>query len=118
MLLWLAGPVAADSTDKTDDSNRPAWTVNLYVENDLFSETDQDYTSGIRMSWVSPDLADYIESDELPSWVKSINKRLTFFHRSHEGLQRNVIVSVGQQIYTPQDLNRTDLIEDDRPYAG
>ena len=27
-------------------------------------------------------------------------------------------VSIGQDIYTPEDTDRKDLIEDDRPYAG
>ena len=96
---------------------REQWTLNLYVENDLFSETDQDYTSGLRMSFVSPDVTDYIEND-LPEWLKKVNHRLTFFHKNHEGLRRNVMVSLGQQIYTPEDLNETKLIEDDRPYAA
>ena len=106
------------SAASADRDQRERWTLNAYVENDLFSETDQYYTSGIRFSWVSPDVNDYIESEELPNWVRSLNRRLTFFHQNHEGLKRNVVVSFGQQIYTPQDEFRTDLIEDDRPYAG
>jgi lipid A 3-O-deacylase len=99
-----------------DQKNR--WTLNLYFENDLFSETDQDYTNGLRVSWVSPDLEDYINDPSLPSWVRQVNRKLTFFHKSHQGLQRNIIVSLGQTIYTPRDKDRTDLIVDDRPYAG
>jgi len=103
---------------RADRDQRQEWTLNLYVENDLFSETDQDYTSGIQLSWVSPDISDYVESEELPAWIRRLNRNLTFFHQSHEGLKRNVTVTFGQQIYTPQDLNETNLIEDDRPYAG
>ena len=32
-------------------------------------------------------------------------------------VSRDVSVSLGQNIVTPQDLTRFDLIEDDRPYA-
>ena len=103
---------------RADRDQREEWTLNLYVENDLFSETDQDYTSGIQLSWVSPDISDYVESEELPAWVRRLNQSLTFFHQSHEGLERNVTVTFGQQIYTPQDLNETGLIKDDRPYAA
>jgi lipid A 3-O-deacylase len=112
-VLILIAPAAFAARDQTEH-----WTLNFYVENDLFSETDQDYTSGIRASWVSPDLADYLEDPTLPRWVRSINKRLTFFHQKKEGLKRNAVASIGQTIYTPQDLTRTDVIEDDRPYAG
>ncbi len=94
------------------------WTLNLYFENDLFSQTDQDYTNGIRASWVSPDLEDYIDDPQIPQAIKQINRKLTFFHKSHRGLQRNIIVSLGQTMYTPRDRMATELIEDDRPYAG
>ena len=112
MLLVTASPASA-TPDQRDE-----WTLNLYVENDLFSETDQDYTSGVRLSWVSPDIESYFDEDTLPGWVNSINRRLTFFHDRHEGLERNVIISIAQQIYTPEDEFETALILDDRPYAA
>ena len=105
-------------TVRADRDQRDEWTLNLYVENDLFSETDQDYTGGIQLSWVSPNISDYVESEELPTWVRRLNQSLTFFHQSHEGLKRKVIMTFEQQIYTPEDLNETNLIEDDRPYAA
>ena len=94
------------------------WTFNLYFENDLFSESDQDYTNGIRLSWVTSDLSDYIDDPALPQWLRSINKRLTFFHPEPDGLQRNAVVSIGQTIYTPEDIEATEVVQDDRPYAG
>jgi len=97
---------------------KDSWTFNLYFENDLFAESDQDYTNGIKLSWVSPDLQSYIADPRLPDWVRRVNKRLTFFHKSAEGLQRNLVISIGQSMYTPEDLHRSDLIKDDRPYAG
>lgn len=80
---------------RADRDQREEWTLNLYVENDLFSKTDQDYTSGIQFSWVSPDISDYVDSEELPACVRRLNQSLTFFHKSHEGLKRNVIVTFG-----------------------
>jgi hypothetical protein len=47
-----------------------------------------------------------------------LNERLTFFHESHKGLQRNVVLSVGQTMYTPENIEQTELVVDDRPYAG
>jgi lipid A 3-O-deacylase len=43
-------------------------TFSLYFENDLFADTDQGYTNGIKLSWISPDLAGYAESGKLPDW--------------------------------------------------
>jgi lipid A 3-O-deacylase len=114
--LWAQPETGADTGVNTDSAQR--WALNLYFENDLFSATDQGYTNGLRVSWVSPDVSDYLEDETLPAWIRSINRQLTFFHKTREGLQRNVTFSIGQTIYTPQDLNRTDLIAEDRPYAG
>ncbi|MDG2072958.1 MAG: DUF2219 family protein [Pseudomonadales bacterium] len=96
-ILTFIPPAAFAARDQTEH-----WTINFYIGNDLFSEADQDYTSGIRTSWVSPDLADYLEGHTLPQWVRSINKRLTFFHQTKEGLKRNAVASIGQTIYTPR----------------
>jgi hypothetical protein len=43
-------------------------------------------------------------------------ERLPFVNEP--GFQRALSLSLGQNIYTPEDLKQRDLIEDDRPYAG
>jgi len=93
-----------------------SWTFSLYFENDLFADSDQHYTNGIKLSWISPDLTRYRDSGKLPAWSQPYIDLLPFIHEP--GLQRNITLSVGQNIYTPQDISRKDLIRDDRPYAG
>lgn len=120
MNLLLAGLFFSQLLQAQVDSKED-WTLNLYFENDLFAETDQNYTNGIRFSLVSPDLKDYVDDPNLYRWLRSINKRLTFFHGSPDKadqLQRNLVFSIGQTIYTPQNINHTDIDENDRPYAG
>lgn len=113
MVCLVTATSAFAARDRTEN-----WTLNLYFENDLFSNTDEGYTNGVRVSWVSPDLHDYLEDPALPRWIRSINERLTFFHETRTGLQRNLTFSLGQTLFTPKDLTRDDVIEDDRPYAG
>ncbi|GAB5413596.1 MAG: lipid A deacylase LpxR family protein [Congregibacter sp.] len=108
--LLIGGPLQAQ--EERD------WTLNLYLENDLFSQTDRDYTSGVRVSLVSPDLNSYVDDDTLPDWLQSVNKRLNFFHSRSEGLERNLVASLGQTIFTPQDREAVELVENDRPYAA
>jgi len=85
-------------------------TFSVKFENDLFSGADQNYTNGIRLSWLSPE-GDTIRPlqyvrDLLEALAQDNNKSTRF------GL------STGQELYTPKDRYRTDLITDDRPYAG
>lgn len=115
LALMLTGLCCATSeaADTSDD-----WTFNLYFENDLFAESDQNYTNGLRASWVSPDIADFVKDDKVPNWLRRINRRLTFFHAAARGIERRAVVSVGQTIYTPNDIDATGVIKDQRPYAG
>jgi len=90
---------------------------NVYYENDLFAGTDNNYTNGIKLSWVSANLADYINDPCLPKWVRQLNR---FSQTLQPGAfeTRNMVVSFGQSMYTPTDNARSDLIANDRPYAG
>ncbi len=93
-----------------------SWTFTFHFENDLFGGTDRNYTNGIKLSWISPDLSWFHNSDNLPEWGKAVVKRLLF--SDVEDLQRNIVFSVGQNMYTPDNTRTTDLVTDDRPYAG
>lgn len=90
---------------------------NFYYENDMFTGTDRNYTSGMKFSWVSANLEDYINDPCLPKWVRQLN-RISETVQPGAFDTRNMVVSAGQAMYTPTDKKRTDLIKDDRPYAG
>jgi hypothetical protein len=109
-LLSLPGPSAAQG----DYDN--SWTFSFHFENDLFADTDQNYTSGVKLSWVSPDLTRFRDNEKLPAWIYPYIEVLPFINEPDR--ERNVVISVGQSIFTPQDIERSDLITDDRPYAG
>lgn len=101
-------------------SDSDPWTLNVYFENDLFAESDQNYTNGIRFSWVSPDVSSYETDPRVPEWLRDINDKLHFFHqlKDSEQLTRNLVVSAGQLMYTPETIDATQLLVDERPYAG
>jgi hypothetical protein len=82
----------------------------LVVDNDTdrlvpgAATTDRDYTQGVRLNHFG-------DVDAPPAWAA----RLPGFAgaaRVRSGW------SVGQEIYTPDAISRTDAIRDDRPYAG
>ena len=92
-------------------SNSSTFTFSL--ENDLFGDTDQQYTSGIQIGWISADVDHYQQALDLPHWMF---KYLPFI--PVKGAQKNIGVNIGQKIFTPEDLESRVVIEDDRPYAG
>ncbi len=108
-LVTLATPVTASTKDES-------WTFSVQFENDLFGSTDQFYTNGVKLNWSSPDLTQYRDNKQLPKWTVPLINQLPLINQP--GLQRNIAFSLGQKIFTPIDISRTDLIKDDRPYAG
>ena len=106
--LLLPVPAAAES-EKTFD------TFTVYWENDFVARTDRDYTNGLKLTWSTPYKED-ATSSHLPRWSRAIINSLPFV--SDPDTQRALTLSLGQNIYTPDDTARSDLIADDRPYGG
>jgi lipid A 3-O-deacylase len=129
-LLAVCNAVFAQTTrpaicESHDDEplffHRYPGVVNVYLENDLFANRDQDYTSGFKVAWVSPNLSDFSSDRCLPPWLRAASRYLTRLHPGPKNDQydrRNVVFTLGQAMYTPGDRTRKDLIVNDRPYAG
>lgn len=92
------------------------WTFTFQMENDIFANTDSDYTNGIRMSWISPDLLSYDQAGTVPGFIYRLSEYLPFIHEP--AMQRNVAITIGQNMYTPEDISSHEPNLVDRPYAG
>ena len=90
-------------------------TLTVYWANDALASTDRDYTNGIKLTWSTPYRFDK-DKKRLPKWDYPIIGSLPFVNDTTR--QRSTSFSIGQDIYTPEDLLETELIKDDRPYAG
>lgn len=101
-----------------DQEARKSDTLTLYMENDAFGfdNNDRYYTHGTKISWISQDLSNYRDTALVPSWMHPLIERMPLVNDPED--QRSVSLSLGQNIYTPGDKERSDLIRDDRPYAG
>lgn len=99
-----------------DELEKPGpWSLNLYFENDLFADTDQQYTNGTKISWVSPDVTEYVQTN-FPVLTEFIDREVHFLSDEYD--VKNLAFSIGQNMYTPEDTAATELIETDRPYAA
>jgi lipid A 3-O-deacylase len=92
-------------------------TVTVNFENDLFTGTDREYTNGVKLSWGSANLDDYKSDPCLPAVLKAVNRMLGL-KDPNPYTERNMVVSLGQAMFTPRDRERTTLDPNDRPYAG
>jgi hypothetical protein len=94
------------------------------LENDLFAGTDQNYTNGVALMLVSHDIPGRLRPECLPAPIRLHAELIRLVNpgfwadADHSAETHNVVVKFGQSMYTPEDNTRTDLITDDRPYAG
>lgn len=78
------------------------------LENDLFYNTDKNYTNGISLIWVPP-------NERTPEWALSIAHWLPWFPDDSDIGHG---YAIGQNMFTPKDITVADPPLDDRPYAG
>jgi len=121
LALCLALSLAATTSSALAEERataRPstASTLILIEENDFFGGTDEHYTNGIKLSWVSGDLLKYAQDERLPDFVLPYLAVLPFVN--DVGQQYNVALSAGQNMYTPGNTSISEYQPNDRPYAG
>jgi lipid A 3-O-deacylase len=91
-------------------------TYIFYLENDTFAGTDRHYTNAIKFSWISRDLLKNGGDGSLPAWSRWLAEQSQTTDR--DDFLHNLALSLGQNMYTPQDTSIEALIVDDRPYGG
>lgn len=87
-------------------------------ENDAMSamkQSDDGYSNGIAFYWGRSDYNDF-SSIEMPNWLRRISD-WTFINQA-DNQQYSIAYGVSQSMYTPDKIEESALIEDDRPYAG
>lgn len=84
-------------------------TLNVVFENDRAANTDRHFTHGSYASYVT-------RRGGAPDWAVALGEAVPG-RLMDKGVDRIGFV-LGQDMFTPDDIGRFDLIEGDRPYAG
>lgn len=116
LLVFLLVPVLFFPGRAFSKNPSELQTFQLFFENDLFGDTDKYYTNAVQLSWLSKDLKQYKDDVRLPEWAFPIIQAIPF--SGDPNSTHNIGIVLGQQIFTPNDIQVTTLIENDRPYAG
>ena len=89
--------------------------ITLTVENDLVTGSDNNYTNGVGLSWVSEGLDTYESDSFVRKWAQ-LWGFLPFV--ADEGYETYASWSLAQEMHTPDDIEDPTPPEDDQPYAG
>lgn len=99
--LLLTGHAAAQSPAERG-------SLAFIVENDVFASTDRNYTSGLKLSYVSG-----LRTEPGPTrWLAGALLGAGAEDRVRFGL------AVGHSIFTPEDIDTAEPLPDQHPYAG
>ena len=109
LLLFGVVDCAAQSTE----SYRGALTVTL--ENDTFTGSDNNYTNGLGVTWVSNAIDTYEERSLVRRWGEFWSF-LPFV--GNDGYRTYVSWTLAQEMHTPDDITVPNPPLDDQPYAG
>ena len=83
--------------------------LSLSIENDVLGGgTDKYYTSGARLTWFNADLVVPDAMEKMDDFIPTVDFNST----------TGVFYTMGQNIYTPEDLQQRNLQQNDRPYAA
>lgn len=87
-------------------------SVSLYEENDVFAGTDRHYTQGLKLTLFTT------EQSASARTVKAADKLWRLLGPKDTLRRLNAGWALGQNMYTPEDIERVTLDPDDRPWAG
>lgn len=115
LLAWSLGTALTATASEpvvTSTRARAAPVFTVYIENDIVSGTDENYTNGLKLSWLSADLVAWGQR----GWRQTLIEWLPFVNRP-EG-EKRIGIGFGQNMYTPHDIRARNPDPADHPYGG
>jgi len=106
--LAIASHCAAQAQSQTNAPDDERGAFSILFENDIFDNTDHDYTNGVELGYTTA-------PDDTPRWAVDAARALPFFAQTGDVRTR---YAIGQAIFTPTDITTPDPPLTDRPYAG
>ena len=99
-------------------SARADETINVFarIDNDLFTGTDREYTSGVEAGFTTATVDSFDHAGFAPS-LRRANRALRWLQPKGFD-ENNVTWTIGQLMFTPADGHLEDPDRRDRPYAG
>lgn len=105
---WLLTAIAvAVAATEAHGQNDLRGTMNVVIENDRFAASDDNYTNGFQLDYLSA-----------PRGKGSVTEFFLDWLPGNEDGEARFGWQLGQQIFTPIDTGATALLPDQRPYAA
>ncbi|MFT5234477.1 MAG: lipid A 3-O-deacylase [Candidatus Krumholzibacteriia bacterium] len=115
LILWFVvasiaiGANATSARGENAANESPGFFI-FHFENDVLGTDDSDlgYTNGLQFSYLTG-------NNQVWPWLDGWARKHLF---KRQNLSLRAYFALGQNLYTPEDLSRSEIILDDRPYAA
>ncbi|NOY70102.1 MAG: lipid A deacylase LpxR family protein [Deltaproteobacteria bacterium] len=115
LFIILLMPLSAAAESALPDISGSQRSFSFYMENDVFAGQDSQYTNGLKLTWSRFGMDKYPDIYPYKLLYPVVN--FVGFGKT-PGSVKAITFSIGQNIYTPDDIEDPDIVKDDRPYAG
>lgn len=107
----LAIPVAQASAEPAPVLDDPAATWTIAIENDGYFGADDNYTSGVRVGYLSG-------NRRLDPFGLFVSRHLLRIDSDRDDLRMRRGIALAQEIYTPADVSTAAPLPDQHPYGA
>lgn len=112
--LTLGSSAVTHASESPDDTN--GMTAYMRLDNDVFAGTDRGYSNGTEFGFVSPTVQSFQDAS-LSDTARWLNRKLAWL-QPQGFTYNNMVMTLGQGMFTPSDWRLETPDPNDRPYAG
>src|SRR5262245_45735390 len=102
--VWAMVAALSVVTGAAASDSHPPRLASITIENDFFAGYDLHYTNGIQAAFL-------VDRADMPTFLRALPP-------VRWSTDPQVVVAIGQRIYTPADTDVEVADPGDRPYAG
>jgi len=114
-LLWFGAVGCVMQANAASDAAPGKGALTFTVDNDVFTGSDNNYTNGLGVTWVSADLNSYDDDRFASKWGRFWSF-LPFV--GDDGYTTYASWTLAQEMNTPDDIENPNPPTDDQPYSG
>jgi len=118
MRVFIISVIAVVAIGLSIPANGEDWNRGIFTfqfENDFVHGTDQYYTNGLKITWISPNITNDTTGNPLYRYSHSFLRHIPYEESNRSS---RISVTLGQNIYMPTENLSLAQLRDDRPCAG
>ena len=108
LLIFQIQTLFAQELENPEAAKNDKGIFSVVWENDVLNGKDKGYTNGVRFAYISSE-------EQSPKFLRHVSDYLPMFAKNGK---KRIGIAVGQNMYTPSNIETETPDPEDNPYAG